>query len=468
MRRDPRRFLVVPLIGLALLCGASARADDCLTGDTLADQRALAALRSASEASCPCASFDGSPQHRRGDYRRCAKGVLEASLAGDTLRAECRTTALAGIKGATCGSALVTCGRVYAPPSTHPAACKVTSVAACRDRSRFDATACSAETRCDDVVEWTAGTCLDPRDNGPFGIGVRTIRYVKDSVVAPGTPRTLDTLIWYPTTPGAAPINASLGGVVDAPLEGSGGPYPLLMFSHGSCGHPAQSTFLTALLASYGYVVAAPPHPGNMLTDGAACGAAQALVQSALERPADIEFVLDQVLAASGDVGSPLYGAIDPNRIGMSGHSFGGYTTFKVVPTDARFKVAVPLAAVVPLTNGQPPALTVPSLVMLGTEDSVLETWALTDLDDLRAAYDAALPPKYKVEIAHTGHYAFSNGCFPGPDCAQPNVLTQDEAHQVVRRWVLPFLQRHLRADASAAAFFAAPIPPGVLLVQEP
>jgi len=456
-------------IFLLLLLAAAAHADDCLTGDSLADQRALAALRATTETACPCASFDGTPGARRGDYRRCAKDALDDALTAGALRAECRRTAQLVLKGARCGSDRVACGRVLATPSDAPLSCRVKKAPGCHDRSAFAETACTAETHCADVLEWTAATCLDPRHDGPYGVGVRTIQYVKNSVVAPGTLRTLDTVIWYPTAPGAGPIDPALAGVIDAPLHAAAAPYPLLMFSHGSCAFPAQSTFLTALLASHGYVVAAPPHPGNTIFDGAACGTLMALVQSAVERPADIAFVLDQVLAANGTPSSPLYGAVDPARIGMAGHSFGGHTTFNVASTDARFKVAVPMAAVVPLTNGQPPVLPVPSLIMLGQIDSVLTTWAITDLDDLRAAHAAALPPKYLVEIPHTGHYAFSNGCLPNAaDCAPPATLTQDEAHAVVRRWVLPFLERHLRGDAGAAAFFAAPTPPGVLLVQDP
>ena len=43
------------------------------------------------------------------------------------------------------------------------------------------------------------------------------------------------------------------------------------MFSHGSCGFPGQSPFLTETLASWGFVVAAPPHPGNTTAELATC-----------------------------------------------------------------------------------------------------------------------------------------------------------------------------------------------------
>ena len=68
------------------------------------------------------------------------------------------------------------------------------------------------------------------------------------------------------------------------------------------------------------------------------------------------------MLAADLDPGSPFYSAIDEARLGMSGHSFGGFTTYLVISLDARFITAMPLAPAVP---GMP-VLDVPSLTMLG------------------------------------------------------------------------------------------------------
>jgi hypothetical protein len=127
--------------------------------------------------------------------------------------------------------------------------------------------------------------------------------------------------------------------------------------------------------------------------------------------------------------------------------TFGGFTTFHVQPFDTRFRVAVPLA---PATPGGA-ALTVPSLVVLGRIDSVVDNEAA------RAAFARGTAPRYLVEIENTGHFAFSNGCFPGPDCAPPATLTQDEAHAAVLRWVVPFLEVYLAGDARSCRSRAAP-----------
>ena len=448
------RHLLPTVVACALTVAPAFGEDACLTGaSALADQRAIVTLRTDTDARCPCATAAS-----KGTYRRCGKDVLEAALTGATLRTACQTTVKRDIKTASCGTNRIPCGRVQESAVT-PVSCRSKAASACIDRTKYDQTACDEQTRCSDVVEWAAGTCSDVRARGPYEAGVRTIIMTKQSVVDPMQPRELDTVVWYPTTAGAGPIDAATGGVLNAPVDGSGGPYPVLLFSHGSCGYPLQSTFLLPLIASRGYIVVAPPHPGNTLFEYPTCGTQTAQLNSAFERPQDIIFALDQMLAANADDASPFFGTLDANRIGMSGHSFGGFTTFFVLNLDPRFKVAVPMAPATPAANA---TFHVPSLMMLGAIDSVVNNAAA------RQAYESSTGPKYKVEIAHAGHYAFSNACFPSADCNPPTTLTQAEAHGPVLRWVIPFLEWKLRGDERFAAFFDAPAPVGVDVAAVP
>jgi predicted dienelactone hydrolase len=336
-----------------------------------------------------------------------------------------------------------------------PLSCRLKPAARCSDRPRYEQNACLAATHCADVIDWTAASCIDVRQPGPYHPGVRIMPFTKDSVASPGTPRLLNTVVWYPTNV-SGPLSSFYDAVLDAPLEGAAAPYPVLLFSHGSCGAPQQSRFLTALLATYGFIVIAPPHPGNTIGEFPTCSSPTALVASLQERPQDMLFVLDQMLLESANPISPFLGALDPTRIGMAGHSFGGLTTYLTTPLDPRIKVAMPMAAAV-LGN---PVLPVPSLTMLGQVDSVVNNAGIL------SAYAAAATPKYLIGIEHAGHYAFSDGCFPGPDCNFPTTLSQSEAHDIVLRWAVPFLQRHLAGDPSYASFLTA-APPGVLFAAE-
>jgi predicted dienelactone hydrolase len=433
-----------------LLLSPPARAQDaCLTGDsTLADQRALTTLGDTTEAACPCADAASGKA-----YQRCAKNVLSHVLADGTLRAECEKTAKTIVRGTSCGANTVPCGIVPVGAANDDPGCKLARPKSCKNVRRALRTACTDETSCDDVVTWTAGTCFDPRDEGPYTPGVKIISWTKDSVASPGTPRTLNTVVWYPAPKGSGPIDASNKAVIDAPLDASGGPYPVVLFSHGSCGYPQQSTFLTPLLASRGFVVVAPPHPGNTIFEYPTCGTTNAQVQSFLERPKDMSFVLDQIVAAGQDPSSPFFGAVDGSRVAMTGHSFGGLTTFLVAAQDPRVSVAVAMAPATP-ANAK---LTMPSLIMLGNIDTVV------NLPAARQAYAASSTPKMLVEIEHAGHFAFSDGCFPSPDCNPPATLTQPEAHSAVQRYVVPFLERYLALDVALVPLLGPPTGPGFI-----
>jgi predicted dienelactone hydrolase len=442
---------------LVTLAAVPARAT-CLSGDdTLSDQRALATIRTQIDTACPCASYTGQPGLARRDYRRCAKPFVDAALDAAVLRKDCRKTALVDVRKTTCGAPdAVACGRVDPRRASSPVGCKTKRAERCHDRSGLQETACGAETHCSDVLTWTAGTCLDGRDPGAAQPGAMHVTYTKPSVVTPAQTRVLPTTIWYPTA-ATGPIDPATAAVLDAPIDPTGGPFPVVVFSHGNCGFPEQSTFLTALLATRRYVVIAPSHPQSTIFDCA--GGTANTVRSAVERPSEAIHVLDQLLAAGQTPGSAFDGLLDETRLAMSGHSFGGFTTYHVATSDPRFAVAVLLAPAVPLTN---PVVTIPTLTMFGTDDTFVP------LQPIRDRFAAAAPPKYLVEIAHAGHFAFSNGCFPGvPDCVYPETLSQEEAHPVVLRWVVPFLEAHLRGTARLDALLTPPAPPGVTLTAE-
>lgn len=445
-------LLLAWVAAAALVAPLSAdAASTCLVGGfTLQDRRDLAALRTAAESACPCTSFT-----KRGPYRSCAKDVIDAALLAGDLRSDCKREARKALTSATCGGDKVACGRVKLADESF--SCRVSRDTACSDNSRFQRTECAEQTHCADVVDWTAGTCFDVRDLGPYAPGYRSITYTKDSVFQPGNPRVLATSIWYPAPAGSAPINGSTGGVADAPLDGSGGPYPIVLFSHGSCGYPLQSIFMLPRLASHGFIVIAPPHPGNTISDFPNCASGSAQAASAVERPNDMIYVLDQMIAADLDLGSPFFGAVDETRVAMTGHSFGGLTTYLVAAMEPRITAAIPMA---PATSSSS-ELEIPSLLMLGNVDSVVNNASA------RAAYERSATPKLLVEVEHAGHYAFSNLCFAGNDCNPPVTLTQPESHALVLRYVLPFLKVHLEGNTDWAPLLGPPAQPGFLYTAE-
>ncbi len=201
----------------------------------------------------------------------------------------------------------------------------------------------------------------DPFSRGPHPAGVRSIELEDES-----RGRTLPVELWYPATeahagqdlseetqdqytlmPALPPVRQDAAR--DAAL--SAGRFPLVAFSHGFGGHRRQTTHFCTHLASHGYVVASVDHAGNTMTDvmqlalslqagGEPPDPITLLGEFIEARPADVSFAIDQVLANAGGVAA----AIDPERIGMTGHSFGGWTTLAVTGRDARIRAALPLA----------------------------------------------------------------------------------------------------------------------------
>ena len=86
---------------------------------------------------------------------------------------------------------------------------------------------------------------------------IDTTRPTPQNGTAPAQPsRTLVTDVYYPTSAAQGPGIA----VMDAPLA-PGGPYPLVLFVHGSSSSRTLYTYLEIGLAEAGYVVAAADFP---------------------------------------------------------------------------------------------------------------------------------------------------------------------------------------------------------------
>ncbi len=302
----------------------------------------------------------------------------------------------------------------------------------------------------------------DPSGRGRYAVGRTQITFTKTSVTT-GQPRPLDTVIWYPAVPGTGTLERNINVLRDAAvLERR---WPLVLFSHGACAFPGQSPFFTEGLASWGFVVAAPPHPGSTIQDPT-CFSVPGFADSAPNRVADIRFVLDQMLALAKQPGSPFAGRIKRRRIGMSGHSFGGYTTLRVLPEDDRFRAGVALAPAViaSLGLGLTARVRQPTIVMVGEHDTE------TPLDPVgRGAFALLDGPRFLVELPNTGHCAFAVGCVAaacGAGC-EPTALPLEQAHKFTLRYAVPFFLRYVRGrDLFPRALRPGDAPDGVVVLE--
>jgi len=208
----------------------------------------------------------------------------------------------------------------------------------------------------------------------------------------------------------STPASGSLPEVASRTLEttiyvpSGSGKRPLIVFAHGSNGHPDKFTKLLGSWAEAGYVVAAPAFP---LTNATVAGADQS-IGDVRNQPGDLSFVLTEVLDLARDRKSPLHRRVDRKKIGVGGLSLGGATTYGAVFTeccgDDRFVAAQVLDGLV-LSVGDDPSTgqpvldgRVPLLVVHSDTDPALP-YALAT-----AAVTAAAPPVWFVTLHGASH----------------------------------------------------------------
>jgi len=129
--------------------------------------------------------------------------------------------------------------------------------------------------------------------------------------------------IWYPTAMKAK--TAMIGPyemeiAIGAPI--AEGKFGFIVISHGSGGTSLNHRDLAIYLAAHGYVVAAPEHPQDNYRDMSGVGSYEVWAG----RPRQISSTIDALL------GVQVFGLnINQDRIGVVGHSAGGYTALAVI-----------------------------------------------------------------------------------------------------------------------------------------
>ena len=175
---------------------------------------------------------------------------------------------------------------------------------------------------------------------GSFAVGMRTLPLVDPTRETPahaGLParssRTLPTVVWYPAAND------------DPSRLAAGGPFPLVVSSHGLLDSNRGEIYFTQVLASRGFVVAAPTFP---LTNFATLAQGGPFLGDVHNQPGDVSFVIDELLKLSGTKGEWLAGGVDRRRIGATGLSLGAVTTllttYHRTLRDRRIRAALPVA----------------------------------------------------------------------------------------------------------------------------
>ncbi len=257
---------------------------------------------------------------------------------------------------------------------------------------------------------------------GRYAVGVIQTRITSPFPLEYGSDsgRSLPTEIWYPAESGQHesedaehPLGVRHRATPDlTPIGAPRTPCALIAFSHGNAGLRQQSTFLTTHLASWGFVVVAPDHVGNTFSEMMALPDEDARRSTHRrirgQRPHDLHAVI-QALLDHGHLSHELP-ALDPERLGLLGHSFGGWTALKVPALEPRVAAVCSLApASEPFVGRKafdPGELPLPektiSLVLAARND------VLVDLDTSIRPLSDRLGPHSQLEIIdRADHFHF-------------------------------------------------------------
>ena len=255
---------------------------------------------------------------------------------------------------------------------------------------------------------------ITPDQLGSYAVGRTTFEVIDPA----RDDRTLPVDVWYPAVDdGATPASVYdlvLASIVsDLALDNppvAEGAFPLIIFSHGSGGIRFQSIFLVEHLASHGFIVAAPDHVGNSAGD---IFLPSPPPFETRDRPLDVSLLISRMLERSVDPADAFYLAVDPFKIGVMGHSFGGFTTvamvsgFEDVPPDLRVSSILPIApAVGGLSDEQLASVNVPMLVLSGTLDNVVPI----DPSTIRL-FEQASGRRWRIDVDKAGHNSFTDIC---------------------------------------------------------
>ncbi|MDX2088622.1 MAG: hypothetical protein SFX73_12275 [Kofleriaceae bacterium] len=184
----------------------------------------------------------------------------------------------------------------------------------------------------------------------------------------------------------------------DLPLDTAHGPYPVIVFVHGTAAFRHQSLALVTHWASRGFVVLAADHPGLTLRDliGSVCGG-PSVTQ-------DLQADLDRELAAIADPRDQLgflAGHVDASQVAIAGHSAGGNAA-ALATGKPGVRVAIAMAANRPAA----PSTTLASTLFLaGSADTVVSP------NQAEIGWSNSPVPRRFVRLADAGHLAFSDLC---------------------------------------------------------
>jgi dienelactone hydrolase len=252
--------------------------------------------------------------------------------------------------------------------------------------------------------------------------------------------RTFQTLVTYPAAgpPGRPPAS-------EAP-PATGGPFPLVVFSHGSgVSSPARYELLFNAWAAAGYVVAAPKYPLSSTSLPGANG-------DAVNQPADVSFLISEMVRLGANRASRYAGLVDGERVAVAGHSLGAATTLGVAfngcCVDRRIDAGIVMAGSEAFFPNEQwfNGIRTPILIVHGDDDRIVR------LADGQKVFADAPPPKAMLTLFGGDHNRPYGGSLATTDNPERLGATLNGPTTIVNAAAVAFLDHYVKDQRNALA----------------
>ena len=227
------------------------------------------------------------------------------------------------------------------------------------------------------------------------------------------------------------------------------GRLPVIVFSHGLHGCDVQARFLTQGLANAGYLVFAPNHRDASCNGGTTpwfegtelmfLHPDQWTEATYRNRADDVR----RVVAGLYD-DDRFRGRADWSRLGLAGHSLGGYTVLGLAGGWAGWKLpgVKAVLALAPYSHPYDYRQTIGNLAAPVMYQCGQNDFAITPQVS-QLSYAASPQPKYYVEMANAGHFAWTD--------------RDATAHRPILAYAVAFFDHYLKGQAGPLLTQALP-----------
>jgi dienelactone hydrolase len=231
---------------------------------------------------------------------------------------------------------------------------------------------------------------------------------------------------------------------------------PIALILQGALIDKSEYSNYAEKVASYGFVVVVPNNERSVT------GPNGQAITGLLSDQQQVNDVLAQMKLEDADAASPIYEIVDTEKLGLLGHSFGGYAGLAAIqnindpavstgnytrPPELKAGIFYGTSFQTPPDSGTFPAINnqdIPIGLIVGTRDSI------ANFGEVASTYDKIQNlPKALIAIGGANHYSITNEDNLTREPKRPT-LDQAAATGAIGRWSGLFLRANLLGDRGA------------------